>query len=328
MGTEWDAGISAGDRILLLSPRRDATVDRACLERIAGGRPRERNVLTVTYGRTADGFVEAWYQHVGVQPRNLGIVDVGAGTRSVEMGVESASRSRASNVVTSVADPSDLPSVMEAIDLFLDEWGPGGEAIVNFDSVTKLLYRVGIASLIAFLDELGDRLESRGSTGYFRLDKHGHDVRTRTILRPLFDSILELSVDREGWSWTRRSTAAMGLERNDEDIDGFSPGRAFDVLQPRQRRLVIHALRQADRPMRVSELVEWIMAQASDSETVETSTDTAGRLHAGLRHVHFPKLERNDIISVDSRGDTVELRDAARQVEPFLSLTAGEDLDE
>lgn len=311
----------------MVSPRRQATVERACLERIAGARPRERNVLAVTYGRPADAFVEAWHRHVGVRPRNLGVVDVGGGTRSVGAAPASSVRPRDRNVVTSVADPGDLPAVMEAIDLFLDEWGPEGESVVHLDSATKLLYRVGTPMLIGFLDELGDRLRARGSVGYLRLEEDGHDARTLAMLGPTFDSVLELSVDREGWSWTERARASDGLAGADSDVDGLPPDSAFDILQSRQRRLVLHAIRASDGPMRVSELAERIAALERDSKG-ETEAERLRRIHAGLRHVHFPALEQNDIVTVDSRDDTIELEDAARRVEPFLSLTAGEDLDE
>lgn len=313
---------TAGGRTLVLSPSREPTADRALFEVIAGERPRERSVLAITYDRTAESFAEAWREYVGVQPCNLGVVDVNAVARSVSTGRPPEPGIR--NVVATVADPNDLRAVVDAAEVFLDDWGDE-ETAIYVDSLTGLLHRVGIARSVGFVDALGDQLESRGCAGYVRLERDGHDAWVHTVLGSLFDSVLELTTDGEPRSWTTPSVTANEDGGVGDDTARPALDQVFDALGHRDRRLVLHTLRQSDRPLQVSEVAEWVVAMGRDPEE-EVSDEEFERTYVGLRHLHFPKLERIGVIAVDP-DDTVRLGDAARRVDPFLTLTVAEDLD-
>lgn len=314
---------TAGGRALVLTPSREPAVDRALLEAIAGERPHERSVLAVTYGRTAESFVEAWREHVGVRPRNLGVVDVNGVTRAAS--ATRAPESGVRNVVASVTAPDDPLAVLDAAEVFLDEWDDD-EPIVYLDSLTGLLQRVGMTRSIGFVDALDEWLESRECTGYVRLEKHSHDGWVGTVLGPRFDSVLDLAVDGEAWSWTTPPVTTNGDESVEEDTVQPPLDRVFDILGNRDRRLVLHALRQAARPLQVSEVAERVVAMKRADSDREVADEALERTYVGLRHIHVPKLEQADMISVGP-DDTVQLREASRRVDSFLILTVAEDLD-
>lgn len=311
---------------LLLSPPWNEDVDRVCLERVTNSVPRERDVVVVSYARPSEVVVRDWRTHLGEQPRNLGVVDLGSSMRSIASPGYDSTTFEIANVAVSLPDPSDTSALLEVVEGFLDDWvGNDGSQVAYVDSVTAMVHRIGLPATVEFIDSLRTTLAANGGTGFVRLEKAAHDQRTLVMLDPLFDSVLELVSDG-GWSWSERPRAAGSTRRTQAVMPAGTVDRAFDLLSDRRRRLLLHALRLADRPLPLPELARFV----ADHETApddEPSEDTCSRVYTSLWHVHVPMLADANVVSLDEAANTVELADSG-PVEPFLSMTAMEDARE
>lgn len=311
-----------GDRTLLTSPPRDEVADRACLERMTGGAPRERDVLVVSYDRAADAVVRDLKARLGERPRNLGVVDVHDAMRSAATPVDGNRRPGIPNVAVSVADPGALDALLEVVGQFVDDWD-GGDSVVYVDSVTGMIHRIGIVAALAFVDSLGALLSSEGHLGYFRLHDAAHDALTLAALDPRFDSVARLGEDG---TWSEHSAATDALAPLAREGRPLSPDRAFDLLSNPRRRLLLHGLRLAGGTASLSGLASFVAdREAGPSE--RPTEESASRVYAGLWHVHLPKLDDLGVVSYDESADAVELVEP-RRLEPYLSLTAMGDLNE
>lgn len=320
-----DADAPLGDRRLLVTRAGTGSVDRACLAAAIGGQPRERDLLVVTTRRPAEAVVEDLRDDLDGPPRNLGVVDLEDSMRSVSPAGGGDESAGFATVAVSMADPRDVPGLLDAVEQFLGDWAPGtGMSVVYLDSVTAMTHRAGVAATVEFLCALAPVLSPDRRVGYFRLDSTAHDLRTLTMLSPLFDSVLART-QPAGGPWRELPSLFDAIDVAEATEATLPATESFRLLADPRRRLLLHRLRRSDCPVTLSELATSVARLEADS-AAEVSEEVRSRVYTGLREEHLPALAALDVVTLDEARNTVELVDQ-RRVEPYLSLAAGEDLD-
>lgn len=313
------------DRILLTSPPWSEAVDRACWQRITDGAPRDRDVLVVSYDRPAESVVENLRVHLGERPRNLGVVDVGGAMRSTTAANGTEPRAGIANVAVSMGDSSDLDDQLGVVEEFLEGWDGGGDSgttIAYVDSLTGMIHRIGHVAAMTFVDSIGELLSAEDRAGYFRIERSVHGPLTLAMLEPRFDSFSRL----EGDDWSDLPSVTDGIDGTWAAPDSLSAERTFDLLSHPRRRLLLHGLRLAGGRAPLSELAAFV-ARRETGSSGNPFGDSVSRVYTGLWHVHLPKLVDVGVVSFDEADDSVELVDPTG-IEPYLSLTSMEDLNE
>ncbi|WP_162991562.1 DUF7504 family protein [Halostella salina] len=267
-----------------------------CLDIVAGPDPGARTVLAVACGRSADGFVKRWLDHVDTVPTHLGVVDVGERTRAAV-----ATPSSGESAVRGVPDPGDLDGVRTAVESLLDAWTPlSGDTVVYLDAVESLLHAASLPALTRFLEEFGAALSARPASLCAAFETGGCEDATVAAVAGAFDSVLDLD--------GRRRTAVT------EQLD---PGTLFELLSNRRQRLVLRRLVRDRDGLPLYDLAECV----AEAEDADGDREHRGRVYTSLHHVDLPKLTDAGVVTVDD--DVVRPTDAIAAVEPHLSM-AGE----
>ncbi|SDJ33057.1 DUF7344 domain-containing protein [Natronorubrum texcoconense] len=100
----------------------------------------------------------------------------------------------------------------------------------------------------------------------------------------------------------------------------LSTNAVFDILLEEQRRDALSYLSQKVGAVSVDELVEGIAHRNGDL-TPERLEAISTRFH----HAHLPKLIDSAVVRYDPATGTIERRDAARILDPYLELASLED---
>lgn len=180
--------------VLLCASHMDAAEGEACIDLLTVTDPDHENVLSISFTRTADDRLEFWHSLVSGLPARVGIITVGAGTRSDASGEADEAGSRPSRIVhESVTDPGDLTGLGIAIGAFLDRWAePPEQTVVCLHSLTPLLQFADRRRVLRFLRVLTGRLRAQGAVAHFHVDPKAHDDRALAQLGQLVDCIVEL----------------------------------------------------------------------------------------------------------------------------------------
>lgn len=323
MGVTLPAGVRAGSTILVLSPRSDGSVDEACLRLLAGDEPRRRNVVALTFDRSAEVFIDAWIDHVGVKPADMSIVDVGADARSVAAGSAAPSASR--NVVRSVGDTRDLATIRRHVEELLTEPTASDETrLFYLDSLTAVLREVGLQAALDFLDDVGGLVGRTECVGFVRADRSVHSDHTINVTGTLVDTILEFEEEGGMGSWSIEG-GRCAVEGFDESGSTSSIDGLFELLSDRRRRLALHCLSEAEEPLApldIATRIAGIEPPGNDSP----QNEALERIYTGLVHVHLPKLEAHGVVSVDADGEAIRLGESAERLEPLLAIAVTGDL--
>lgn len=317
------AGVLGSTLTLIVSPPWSEAVDRACLERVIDGDPRDRNVLVLSFHRPADVVVDDLRRCIGERPRNLAVIDVRNAMRSATAASQGPERPGIPNVVASLADPRDVEAMLSTATRYLDDWeADGGRTVVYVDSVTDVIYRVGPVTAVSYIESLRGVLSASSRGGFFRLDGDVHDTSTLALLDPRFDRVERMEGDR----WTELDSAAAALSPTTPPRAPLSADALFGALEDPRRRLLLHGLRLAGGTASISELAGFVESR-EDGVDAPSAEEARRRIYTGLRHVHLPALDELGIITVHEDAATVELG-PQRRLEPYLSLTVTGDLYE
>lgn len=295
------------------------TVHEACLARADGCAP-DTHVLAVTTSKSADAFVDEWIAHRDRTPADLVVFELGQSMRSTTGRSSTAGPEGGRSVAVASGDSGETDGVTAVVADLVDEWRDAAETpVVYLDSLSELLYTAGLAGTVDWLDGLGEELAANGWRVLARIDGGRHDPRTLGLLGPVVDSVLELVVDGEQWSWVGRD----GLLDDETKLKGESGPETddvFDSLRTSHRRHVLQLLGRTNRPLTVGEIVEYVVETEYGGNGEPTETERS-RVFTGLHHVHLPKLDRLGLISYDDATHTVVREPAARRVEPELLLS-------
>ncbi len=105
---------------------------------------------------------------------------------------------------------------------------------------------------------------------------------------------------------------------SDTDYKPLSQDQVFDLLSNSRRRFVLHYLKQADGPVRLSELAAEIAAIENEVSVEELTSQQRKRTYVSLYQTHIPKLEDAGAVSYDAETGMVELASGAGEIGEYF----------
>ncbi|MUW13372.1 hypothetical protein GJ633_00915 [Halorubrum sp. CBA1125] len=222
--------------------------------------------------------------------------------------------------VRGVPENADLYDVGLAVASQLGAWKhTDEETVVCFHSVTTLLATYDTERVISLITSLNALCEQLDVTAHHHVDPDEHDEETITMLRPLYDAVIEYTPD-DGWIPTEgeitttptfRSTTPPpgGAAKTDPDRPETVPMRySFDTIlellsSPRRRTLLYNLKGQPTEEIQLDRLVE----EVHDIDRSLPIRDGSPReqIRTELHHIHLPKLQEAGIIRYDAESETV-----------------------
>lgn len=94
----------------------------------------------------------------------------------------------------------------------------------------------------------------------------------------------------------------------------------FDVLKNKRRRVVLRYLIEHGGYAELSDVAEHIAAAENETTVQQLSSQQRKRVRIALYQCHLPKMDSLQLVEYDKSGGTIELREAAAEVEPYLDL--------
>ncbi len=98
----------------------------------------------------------------------------------------------------------------------------------------------------------------------------------------------------------------------------------FEILKNRRRRDALRYLEENGGTARLDELAEYIAAKENNITVMELSSDQRKRVYIGLYQCHLPKMDGAGVIAFNKNRGTIQLLDAAGQLDPYLTETQPE----
>jgi len=92
----------------------------------------------------------------------------------------------------------------------------------------------------------------------------------------------------------------------------------FDLLSNSRRRFVLHYLKQADDPVRLSELAAEIAAIENEVPVDELTSQQRKRTYVSLYQTHIPKLQDAGAVSYDAETGMVRLAAGAGEIGEYF----------
>lgn len=117
----------------------------------------------------------------------------------------------------------------------------------------------------------------------------------------------------------RDSTHEHALSAIDE-TPPLSLDVVFELLRVNRRREVLWYLQANEGVARLDELAEYIAAKENGVEEAALTSTQRKRVYIGLYQCHLPKMHDAGVIAYDQPRGTLELRAAAQQLYPYLTL--------
>lgn len=176
--------------VLVLGPMQGSLDDHVCAALIDTWPVADRNMLFVSFTKTADERIALIRDSIDDSPEHICVV---SGADRYPSETTAATPDGSTTISVEVADPSDLTRLGMTISRAVDEWGDGNDPLVCFHSLTALLQYVTPKRAFRFVHLLQNRLHA---TAHYHMDSIAHEQQTVATLRPLFDVIVEY--DAEG----------------------------------------------------------------------------------------------------------------------------------
>lgn len=102
------------------------------------------------------------------------------------------------------------------------------------------------------------------------------------------------------------------------DYQPLSQDQVFDLLSNSRRRFVLHYLKEADGPVRLSELAAEIAAIENEVSVDELTSQERKRTYVSLYQTHIPKLQDAGAVSYDAETGMVELASGAGEIGEYF----------
>lgn len=119
--------------------------------------------------------------------------------------------------------------------------------------------------------------------------------------------------------------ATKQLETVDDGGDkALSRTKVFDLLSSRRRRYAMHALKQHDGPMDVSDIAEQVAAWENEKTLEELSSEERHRVYTSMQQTHLPALKKAGVIEYDKR--TVREADSTAQLDVYIDVVPEQSL--
>lgn len=101
---------------------------------------------------------------------------------------------------------------------------------------------------------------------------------------------------------------------------------AFQMLSCRRRRHVLHYLRQHEGAATLRTLSRQIAAWENEVDPEEITYQQRVRVYTALRQSHLPKMDDGGVVRFDPDRSTVELTEAATQLDVYLDVVPHDDI--
>lgn len=309
--------------VLLLAPSASDDDDDACTELLTREDPLTTNVLSVTTSESPTERIALWQREVGTLPGRIVVADAG----SVRQGTSDAERRTPASVTvdTLPADAEPLDIGM-AVARWIGHWESTAEpTALCLHSLTALFDAFDRADVVSLITGINRLCGTLGVTGHHHIDPMTVDESLLSILRPLYDAVIEHQPEG-GWIVTcadtdadppsfRRSTPPPGGTAM-FDPDGpetvpvpYSFDRMLDLISITRRRTLLYHLKDtAGEPIPMDDLVDAVFGRER-SIPVREAPDSKDVVRTSLVHVHLPRLAEAGIVAYDTDGETVEYRD-------------------
>jgi len=105
---------------------------------------------------------------------------------------------------------------------------------------------------------------------------------------------------------------------SESDYQSLSQDQVFDLLSNSRRRFVLHYLKQADGPVRLSELAAEIAAIENEVSVDELTSQQRKRTYVSLYQTHIPKLQDAGAVTYDAETGMVELAAGAGEIGEYF----------
>ena len=105
---------------------------------------------------------------------------------------------------------------------------------------------------------------------------------------------------------------------SDSDYQSLSQDLVFDLLSNSRRRFVLHYLKHAEGPVRLSELAAEIAAIENEIPVDDLTSQQRKRTYVSLYQTHIPKLQDAGAVSYDAETGRVELAAGADRIGEYF----------
>ncbi len=117
-----------------------------------------------------------------------------------------------------------------------------------------------------------------------------------------------------------------GSAEGGEGSGTLSKDLVFTMLSNGRRRHVIHYLKQRGERVTIRELSRQVAAWENGIEPEALDYKQRKRVYTSLHQTHLPKLDDASIVDYDRDRGTVELDDAARELEVYMEVVPENEL--
>jgi len=114
------------------------------------------------------------------------------------------------------------------------------------------------------------------------------------------------------------SEAAATPEATDTSL---SRDEAFDILSNHRRRYALHAVKQTEGSLELSEIAEQVAAWENGKSLTDITTTERHRVYTSLQQTHLPTMDRAGVIEYDN--GTVQLTPQAEDLDIYLDVVPG-----
>ncbi len=105
---------------------------------------------------------------------------------------------------------------------------------------------------------------------------------------------------------------------NSKKYDAPEKNELYDLLSSHRRRYVLHACKQHDEPLSLSDLAEQIAAWEQDKTIEEITSSERKRVYTSLQQTHLDRMAEAGMIEYER--DQVELTDEAAGLDVYLDI--------
>ena len=109
-----------------------------------------------------------------------------------------------------------------------------------------------------------------------------------------------------------------------EKYDAPEKDELYDLLSSHRRRYVLHACKQHEGPVTLSELAEQIAAWEHDKTVKEITSTERKRVYTSLQQTHLDRMEKAGMIRYE--GDEIELTSDAESLDVYLDIVPPESI--
>ena len=119
--------------------------------------------------------------------------------------------------------------------------------------------------------------------------------------------------------------ASFGVDAQDEN-GSPTEDQVFDVLANRRRRFALHVLRRGEDTVDIGTLAEQIAAWENQTDAASVTSTERKRVYTALQQSHLPRMHEAGMVEFDKRAGTVDVTDAAEEIDVYLDVVRGREI--